>query len=71
MSISLTHPLLLTNNPYLSEEACVCIISDMILWLQLCVLEDKLRRILKLCENTDSDEQLIQVFVYYFMGKTF
>lgn len=60
MSMLLSTPLLLTYNPYFTEEACGCIISDVILWLQLCVLEDKLKRILKLCENANGDEQLIQ-----------
>jgi hypothetical protein len=58
--MSLTHPLLLTYNPYLSYRACVCIISDVILWMQFCVLENRLGHIIQLCKNTAGDEQLIQ-----------
>ena len=32
-------------NPFLSKDACTNIYFDILEWLQICVLEDKLKRI--------------------------
>jgi Protein of unknown function (DUF3638) len=61
MRIALTPETVLTFNPFFSAAACRAIKGDVLLWLQLCVLEDKKKRIIRLAGGrSGGDDQLIQ-----------
>ena len=49
-------------NPFLSKGAEEAFRKDVLLWLQICVLEDKLHRLLELsCDDAADPEELVQV----------
>ena len=53
---------LLEYNPFLSRGACATLHSAVSVWLQLCVLEDRLGRLAALAAaGADYREQLVQV----------
>ena len=61
MRIALTPDFVLTFNPFFSAAACEAIKADVLLWLQLCVLEDKKKRIISLAgSQSGGNEMLIQ-----------
>jgi hypothetical protein len=60
MRIALTPETVFTFNPFFSAAACETIKADVLLWLQLCVLEDKKKRIMWLAGcRSGGDDQLI------------
>eukprot|EP00957_Ditylum_brightwellii_P043616 3306157-Ditylum_brightwellii.AAC.1 len=42
-------------NPLLTHSSCQNVHNGLLLWLQLCVMEDKLKRLIKLDANTTSN----------------
>ena len=60
MRIALSAESVLVFNPFYSRNACARIRADVLLWLQLCVLEDKLHRIIQFASKQGGDDLLIQ-----------
>lgn len=54
---------LLAFNPFLAPASCVLLVEAARVWLQLCVLEDRLQRICELAAASEESKQplLIQV----------
>ena len=46
-----------TFNPFLSEEDLNTLHAEILKWMQLCVLEDKLNRLSDLCQTTKCDDK--------------
>lgn len=67
--IACDHGKLALFNPFLMLKSRDAIIKDILLWLQLCVLEDKLHRLLGWCQPLDIDssakEFLVQELLVY------
>lgn len=50
-------------NPYLTEQACDALHEAILLWLQLCVLEDKLERLVGFCSQQDEEHLIFELEV--------
>jgi hypothetical protein len=61
MSITIKPDTLGDFNPFLSKEACDEILGSILLWLQLCVLEDKAERLLGFLRSNLHDELVAEL----------
>lgn len=50
-------------NPFLSAKACDCLQDSVLLWLQLCVLEDKLGRLASSCKEQNQERLISELLV--------
>jgi hypothetical protein len=54
---------LLRFNPFLSQQSCQRLYDALLLWLQLCVLEDRLGRLHRLAQAAGRDTALLPMLV--------